>query len=72
MPCGLAVPILLGPENWDKPKRYLAAVERAMGSTARFRLERMCWIPNKVVQKAGELVRLIRRRIDRERELMQS
>ena len=27
---GLAVPVLLGPENNDRPKRYIAAIERAM------------------------------------------
>ena len=27
---GLAVPVLLGPRNKHRPKRYLAAVERAM------------------------------------------
>ena len=27
---GLAVPVLLGPENSGRPKRYLAAIERAM------------------------------------------
>ena len=27
---GLAAPVLLGPENSDRPKRYLAAIERAM------------------------------------------
>ena len=27
---GLAVPVLLGPENKEEPKRYVAAVERAM------------------------------------------